>query len=334
LLRINLLLEVQLNEISKECRLCGSTGPHRPVVVREMMFGTRERFDYYLCAACETLQIVHVLEGEELMRHYPRNYHSYNEPRILRWIITQQDRYKLRAGGRLVGPLLTRPLPDGILRLLLGGDVLGMLAALPLDRDARILDVGCGSGLLLDRLARVGFSNLCGVDPFIAGDGQTPRGVPLLKRDFSEVTGKFDLIMFNHSLEHVPDPVAMLKVAREKLAAGGMCLARVPTTSSEAWTSYAADWVQIDAPRHFVIPSRQSMALAAERAGLRVEKTIDDSNLGQFLGSEAYRRDVGVTDPQILRMFGPRQMWKWAKHADRLNRQGRGDQKGFVLRAK
>ncbi len=54
--------------------------------------------------------------------------------------------------------------------------------------------------------------------------------------------------MFNHSLEHVPDPVATLKVAYEKLAAGGMCLARVPTTSSEAWTTYRADWVQADAP--------------------------------------------------------------------------------------
>ncbi|OBH57185.1 class I SAM-dependent methyltransferase [Mycobacterium sp. E2479] len=299
-----------------------------------MMYGTRERFDYYLCAACETLQIAHVLDGEELMRHYPRNYHSYNDPGILRWLITQQDRYKLRAGGRLVGALLTRRLADGILRLLLGGDALGMIAALPLDRDARILDVGCGSGLLLDRLARVGFTNLCGADPFIAGDGQTRRGVPLLKRDFGEVTGEFDLIMFNHSLEHVSDPVAMLKMAREKLAAGGFCLARVPTTSSEAWTSYAADWVQIDAPRHFVIPSCQSMALAADKAGLRVERTFDDSNLGQFLGSEAYRRGVAVTDPQILRLFGIRQMWKWAKRTDRLNQQGRGDQKGFVLRAK
>ncbi|WP_254848344.1 class I SAM-dependent methyltransferase [Mycobacterium sp. SP-6446] len=323
-----------MNEITKECRLCGSTGPHRTLAVREMMYGTQARFEYYFCTACETLQIVDVLEGEELMRHYPRNYHSYNEPRILGWLITRHDRYKLHTGGRLVGPLLTRRLPDGILRLLLGGDVIGMLARLPLGRDARILDVGCGSGLLLDRLARAGFTNLSGADPFIAADRETPRGVPLMKSDLSDVTGEFDLIMFNHSLEHVPDPIAMLEVAREKLAAGGICLARVPTTSSEAWTTYGADWVQIDAPRHFVIPSRQAMALAAEKAGLRVEQTFDDSNLGQFMGSEAYRRGVAVTDPKILRMFGARQLWEWEKRAARLNRQGRGDQKGFVLRAK
>jgi hypothetical protein len=58
--------------------------------------------------------------------------------------------------------------------------------------------VGCGGGALLDGLAQVGFNNLCGADPFIAADGETPRGVPLMKRYLSEVTGEFDLIMFNH----------------------------------------------------------------------------------------------------------------------------------------
>jgi len=326
-----------VNEVAKECRLCGTTGPHQTIAVREMMCGTREPFEYYSCAACDTLQIVNVPEGEELMRHYPPNYYSYNvsaQPRVLRWLITQQDRFKLHTGGRLVGALITAPLPEGIVRAAVGGDVVGMLAQLALERDARILDVGCGGGALLDRLARVGFNNLSGADPFIAADGETPQGVPLMKRYLSEVTGEFDLIMFNHSLEHVPDPVATLKVAYEKLAAGGICLVRLPTTSSEAWTIYRADWVQIDAPRHIVIPSRQGMALAADRVGLQVEKTFDDSNLGQFFGSEAYRRDVALTDPKFLRMFGPKRIWDWENRAERLNRQGRGDQTGFVLRAK
>jgi SAM-dependent methyltransferase len=332
-----LVEESQVREVAKECQLCGSTGPHRTVAVREMMLGTRELFEYYRCAACDTLQIVNALEGSELMRHYPSNYPCYNisaQPGAIRWLTTQQDRYKLRTSGWLVSALILALLPASIFRAVIGGDVVGMLSQLALERDARILDMGCGDGALLDRLAGVGFTNLSGADPFIAADGETPQGVPLMKRYLSEVTGKFDLIMFNHSLEHVPDPIATLKVAYEKLATGGICLARLPTTSSEAWATYGADWVQIDAPRHIVIPSRQGMALAADKAGLRVEKTFDDSTLGQFLGSEAYRRDVPLIDPKFIRMFGPRQVWKWAKSADRLNRQGRGDQTGFVLRAK
>ncbi|CPZ27549.1 Possible methyltransferase [Mycobacteroides abscessus] len=43
-----------------------------------MMFGTREVFEYFSCSACDTLQIVNVLEGEDLMRHYPATYYSHN----------------------------------------------------------------------------------------------------------------------------------------------------------------------------------------------------------------------------------------------------------------
>jgi SAM-dependent methyltransferase len=305
-----------------------------------MMFGTREPFGYYSCAACDTLQIVNVPEGEDLTRHYPPDYCSYSvsaQPRILRWLTTQHDRFELHTGGRLVGALIAALMPKRFVRAAIG-DVVRMLGHLALERDARILDVGCGGGALLDRLARAGFTNLSGADPFIAADGESPLGVPLMKRYLSEVTGEFDLIMFNHSLEHMPDPVATLKTACEKLATGGICLVRLPTTSSEAWTIYGADWVQIDAPRHIVIPSRQGMALAADAVGLQVEKSFDDSIAFQFIGSEAYRRDVTLTDPKfnqkIIRFFGPKQVWDWEKRSEWLNRQGRGDQAGFVLRAK
>ncbi|MGE2721080.1 class I SAM-dependent methyltransferase [Mycolicibacterium celeriflavum] len=300
-----------------------------------MMFGTQEPFGYFLCGACETLQIVDALEGDELVRHYPPAYHSSNAgpAGIFRWLIAQHDHFKLRSGGRILGALASAPLPDGFLRAITGGDVIKMIAQLGIAREMRILDVGCGAGALLERLARVGFTNLVGVDIFIAADGETPSGVPLLKRDLSEVIEQFDLIMLNHSLEHVPDPIATLKLVREKLSVGGICLARVPTTSSDAWDIYQADWVQIDAPRHTVIPSRRGMELAADRAGFLVEKTFDDSTLGQFMGSEAYRRGIAVTDPKMFRMFGPKQIWAWERRADALNREDRGDQAGFVLRA-
>jgi SAM-dependent methyltransferase len=309
-----------------------------------MYFGTRELFEYFSCTACDTLQILNALRNEELERFYPPDYYSYNvrpEPKVRRWVTTRRDRFELHTGGRMVGSVVTAVSPS--LRAVIGthdasGDVIEMLGQLGLESDSRIIDVGCGGGALLDRLARAGFSNLCGADPFIAADGKTHEGVPLMKRFLSEVTGEFDLIMFNHSLEHVPDPVASLKAAREKLAPRGVCLVRLPTTSSEAWTIYKSDWVNIDAPRHTVIPSRQGMAMAADKAGLRVEKTFDDSTFFQFIGSEAYKRDIALTDPKIfwkiLRIFGPKQIWDWQRRAECLNRQGRGDWAGFVLRNK
>lgn len=332
-----------MSEVTKECRICGSAGPHRTITVREMYYGTRELFEYYVCAACETLQLVNLLDDEELARHYPRKYYSYtvpDQPAVFKWLTQQRDRYELRTGGRLVGALVAA-LPPGV-RSLIGtadasGDVVKMLGQAGVARDARILDVGCGGGTLLDRLARAGFTKLSGADPFIEADTETPMGIPVVKRYMNEVTGEFDVIMFNHSLEHVPDPVETLKAAHERLAPGGVCLVRVPTTSSEAWTIYEKHWCLIDAPRHTVVPSRQGMALAADTVGLRLEKTFDDSNSSQFFGSEAYRRNIALPELKglgdIFRNFGLRQMWSWERRAVALNQQGRGDQAGFVLRA-
>lgn len=315
-----------MTESIQDCQLCGSNGPHKTISVREMMFGTRERFDYFACAHCDTLQTANILPEEELAEYYGADYYSYRippEPLVVRWLTQLHDRVHLRTGARFAGPFLTSMLPERVIK---------MLAQLSINRDARILDVGCGAGKLLDRLARAGFTNLSGADPFIEADGETPLGVTLMKRNISEVTGEFDLIMFNHSLEHVPDPVATLRAAKEKLRPEGVCLIRIPTTSSDAWSTYQADWVQIDAPRHIVIPSREGMARAAESVGLRVDETIDDSFAFQFLGSEKYRRDVPLFDPRGQRLFGPLTIWKWEKKAALLNSQGRGDQAGFVLR--
>lgn len=327
-----------MNAVIEQCRLCGSSGPHQTLAVREMMFGTREPFEYFVCEACDTLQIANALVGEELTRNYPSDYYSYNvsaQPRFLRWLTVLHDRFELHTGGGPIGAFIAA-LPAAIRAVLGDTGTVAVIGQLALERDARILDVGCGGGALLDRLSRAGFNNLFGVDPLIAADDETPRGVPLIKRPLNEVTGEFDLIMFNHSLEHMLDPVATLKGAYEKLAAGGICLVRLPTTSSEAWATYKADWFQIDAPRHVVIPSRQGMALAAETVGLRIEKTFDDSNSYQFIASEAYRRDISMNELKKYRsparLFGAKRTWDWEKRAEQLNRQNRGDQTGFFLR--
>lgn len=166
-----------MHGVDKECRLCRSTGPHEKIAIREMMFGTREPFEYFVCAACETLQIVKTLEGEELAQHYPPNYYSYNaSPKVIQWLTTQQDRFESRVGGRVVGTAL-KALPTGFVRVVMG-DIIRLLQQLGLKRDARIIDVGCGGGVLLDRLATIGFSNLSGADPFIEADGATPEACP------------------------------------------------------------------------------------------------------------------------------------------------------------
>lgn len=67
-----------------------------------------------------------------------------------------------------------------------------------------------------------------------------------------------------------------------------------------------------------------------------IRVVVDDSSYLGFLGSEAYRRGIALSDPKMfwkmLRIVGPKGFWIWQKRAELLNRQGRGDWTGFVLR--
>lgn len=314
-----------MDRCEAECRVCQARGPHAVHHARELMHGTRDRFDYFECANCKTVQIQTVPAAETLARYYPREYYSFAQRRknpLARWLVAQRDRHVLHlsnVGGALIGRFRMDP-------------VLRVLASAGLKPSDHILDVGCGSGRLLDRLARAGFSNLTGVDPFIAEDTRTPSGVPIKKMMLTQMTGAFDIIMFNHSLEHVPDPVTSLKEASRRLAPDGAVLVRVPTPSSDAWQVYGIDWVQLDAPRHIVLPSREGAAIMARQAGLAVVDVIDDSGTFQFTGSEQYKRDIPLRSSARKPRFSRRDLARFAERAAALNARHRGDQAMFILR--
>lgn len=61
-----------------KCRICGYVGETEVVTAKEMMQGTRESFDYFICPECGCLQIVSILD--DLGKYYGANYYSYTEP--------------------------------------------------------------------------------------------------------------------------------------------------------------------------------------------------------------------------------------------------------------
>ncbi|WP_375426897.1 class I SAM-dependent methyltransferase [uncultured Sphingomonas sp.] len=286
-----------------------------------MMFGRGLRFEYRECLECKSLWLADELTAKDLETYYGDEYYSYAkryDSGLFAWLLKQRDRSEL-GDWNPIGSAMAYKRPNSTVQ---------MLATLKLPRSAHIIDVGCGGGWLLDRLA-VKFTNLMGIDPYVAGDQTSSVGVPIRKGYLTDLVETFDLVMFHHALEHTADPVAELAVVRKHLRPGGRCLIRIPTVSSEAWDRYGVDWVQLDAPRHLAIPSREGMARAVAAAGLRVIDTIDDSTAFQFEGSERYRAGV----PLVNGIFdvAPARRAQFERESKRLNAQGRGDQAGFVL---
>ncbi len=304
-----------------------------PWRVREMLNGTREEFDYVECGGCGCLQIAEI--PADLGRFYPADYFSYRDwsglarNRVRRWI--DPKRVRRRFGGRsLVGALaeaVSRPL-----------DYIDWVEDAGLGLDARILDVGCGSGKSLIAMALGGFTAPRGLDAFIAETIRYPLGVVVEKtglEDFAAATSeRFDLIMFHHALEHLPDPIAALSVARGLMSERGRIMIVVPVAGSHAWRTYREHWCNLDAPRHLHLLTGLAMAFLARRAGLKVVEQRSVGAHTQFVGSERYRRDIPANDPRRhSQLFSRRQLAQWRRHAHRLNRVGQGDQTLFYLKA-
>lgn len=58
-----------------ECRICGWKGNAEFITAKEMMYGTGEEFDYFVCPECNCLQIHKI--PEDLGRFYAADYYSY-----------------------------------------------------------------------------------------------------------------------------------------------------------------------------------------------------------------------------------------------------------------
>jgi SAM-dependent methyltransferase len=210
---------------------------------------------------------------------------------------------------------------------------------LGLRTSSAVCDVGSGNGVHLVWLLRQGFSRLEGFDPFIGSDMTVDTGVVIRKLGVDEMPGGWDLIMLNHSFEHMPRPAEVLESLRERLKDGGRIVVRVPVADSWAWRAYGIDWVQLDAPRHLFLHTQRSMTILAERAGLKVLRVFFDSYAFQFWGSEQYRRDIPLRDPRSYGenpktdLFTASEIDEFERRSAKLNRESAGDSAGFVLRA-
>lgn len=306
-----------------KCRICDNASDNRGFRVREMMFGTREEFDYFECSACGCLQIDEF--PEDIARHYPRGYYSQATGLAAKTAYRFREQYAL-TGRSLPGRLVYRYFPNP-----------GLRHASAVSCDSRVLDVGSGGGAMLDCMARNGYGDLTGIDPYSATEEARKNGVRLRKVPIEQLEGEWDLIMFNHSLEHVSDPLSALRTAGDLLAPGGRCLVRLPTTSSFAWRHYGVDWVQLDAPRHFFLFSTDSMEALASRAGMRISGSSRDSIPMQLWGSEQYGIDIPLFSKHSLmvnpfaRTFSMREKRDFRMRTEELNRSGDGDQVALWL---
>lgn len=241
-------------------------------------------YRYDVCAECGTVFQNPRVRAEDIGRCYPSDYYDTlgdaDEPAPPRggW------RGRLSAAVRsAVTDPAHAPLPLRVLswsRALRERAFSGLADALLPRRPTpgRALDAGCGAGRLLRLLVRAGWTaEGLERDPHAAERARVSSGCPVTAGDFLDAPlplGAFQLVVLHHVLEHLPDPAAAVRRARDLLAPGGTVVFVYPNPGALGARVFGAAWYPWEVPRHLVFPSRaglESLARASGLAPVRVE---------------------------------------------------------------
>jgi 2-polyprenyl-3-methyl-5-hydroxy-6-metoxy-1,4-benzoquinol methylase len=228
---------------------------------RDRLMGGPGEFTVLRCTACGLASTQPRIGAEQFADYYPASYQPAP-----------------RAG------LVERARLAAIVRL-------GPYRALSRRPPGWILDVGCGNGELARAFARRGW-RVAGVEPGVHAAARAQAGgVDVHQGTLEDAPWHgptFDGVIFNHSLEHVPDPAGSLRQAAALLRDGGVVAVAVPNFDCWQRRMFGSRWFQLDLPRHLQHLDRQTLAALMVRAGLHPVAQSTASMRPALLGSLQY----------------------------------------------
>jgi 2-polyprenyl-3-methyl-5-hydroxy-6-metoxy-1,4-benzoquinol methylase len=210
-----------------------------------------DRFDAVRCAACHVVYLKERPALSELDRIYPASYHAFqfNEEEFG---FVHKVRRRLEARRLLAS---------------CGG----------LGPSARILDVGCGDGFHLSLLREYGNRGwtLEGIDASERAVAAATKAGLTVHRTTVEQSqlpeASYDLAFLIATIEHVADPVGVLRAVNRLLKPGGRAVIVTDNTATLDFTlTHKRVWGGYHFPRHWNLFNRKSLALLAHAAGMKV----------------------------------------------------------------
>jgi SAM-dependent methyltransferase len=252
------------------CPACGAALPAEPAIHgSDRLHGIPGDFAVHVCAACGAGRTTPLVPTERLGELYPDAYNAYALPAnpLARAAATGLFRWRYWRG-------LRRPPLDELRRRPPG----------------RLLDVGSGRG---DLGVTLSDWDVTGLEPSPDACAEArARGVPTIEGTLTtaHVEGPFDALVFQHSLEHVAEPLDDLNSARELLAPGGLVLVSLPNFGSWHARRFGADWFHLDLPRHRSHFTAYGLATLLQRAGFGEVRIATSTSADGLPMSLQYRR--------------------------------------------
>ncbi len=228
------------------CDLCGADDAEPIRTLRDLIHQTTgEQFTLSRCRCCGLRYLNPRPIPSQLDRFYPAAY----TPHRRNGLSASVRRRLLRRELRSIWPLLAPP--------------------------RRVLELGCGSGDLLQLVRELGNPNVVGIEPSAAAAdyARSRWGLDVVTGTLETAwlpSFSFEVALAQHVLEHVPSPSATLAELRRVLHPGGVLVLWLPNADSWAARVWKGAWMGYDAPRHLYTFDLRTLTALLKRQGFSV----------------------------------------------------------------
>lgn len=148
----------------------------------------------------------------------------------------------------------------------------------------RLLEIGVGSGSFLNAACERSYEVMgCDLSAPICARVSRAYGIAMHGEPLSTLAGenRFDVIVMNHVLEHVHQPIEFMEDVRRLLAPGGVVHVAVPNIA--CWEAALPGWTSYE-PYHLTYFDPQTLNRTISTSALTIDRiTTHDSFSGWFL---------------------------------------------------
>lgn len=286
-------------EAVPDCLLCGTAGGTLYDGLRDRLYDVPGTFRFSRCPQCGFVWLNPRPVEEDIPKCYA-NYYTHQAPlapddsgRFLRGIRDNARRLILEAWYdypsensqsfiRFSAGMVLGAIPPLRVRAAYG---LGVLFP-PWHGRRRLLDIGCGNGAYLLQMRALGWE-VAGIDI----DEQAiaacrARGLPVFLGTLEECRfpdESFDVVTMNHVIEHVPDPLRLLRECRRVLSPGGYLALVTPNLESLGHTVFRENWLGLDPPRHLCLWEMATLRNCIQREDFRILKCYTRSAMAAYI---------------------------------------------------
>lgn len=319
-------------ERRNRCVLCGAIGEPLYVRLRDLLYCASGQWDMVACTnkECGLLWLDPTPTMIDLRSAYSRYHTHLKDAPVIGGPMREAFRsirnvyIRNKYGNSVAGAKATDQLVSGLFYLLPTRRSRANCSVfhLPVVRDGRLLEIGCGSGRDLQVLKSIGWEAE-GIDPdpgaveVAKSKGLNARVGTVESQEYDEST--FDAIVMNHVIEHVPNPVAFLQICNRILKPGGKIVMVTPNTVSWGHAHYRRNWRGLETPRHLYLYNYRCMRSLLRQAQLSdtderiwstAKEAADFFSMSEKIELASQRNDASASALSIARA-GKAELLAW-----------------------